>query len=186
MPRRTPGPGNHAKHGRRDLVAPRQQHRGPGVDDHDGLGARRGDPVDQLVLPTRQRQTAPVEALALDLLGGAYHDHREVGGGRVGDRVGQGGVLVLDGAVDGQLHRHEEVLAGCVVLDEVDEGDPDRLPGGEGDRRPLLGRPHQALDRVGTGRQLEQLVERRLVVEPQPVAADPRGADAVAHRSGRR
>ena len=63
-----------------DLVAPRQFHRGAGVDDHDGVRVGGGDRADQVVLAAGQRQVLAVEALGLDAFGGGDHDDGRVGG----------------------------------------------------------------------------------------------------------
>jgi hypothetical protein len=63
----------------RRLVPPRQGNRAAGVDDDHGAGVGGGDPVDELVLPARQRQRDPVEAFALDLVAGADDHHGGVG-----------------------------------------------------------------------------------------------------------
>ena len=74
-----------------DLVEPRHEHRGGGVDHHDRPAARRGDRLDQRVLRAGQAQRGLVDRLGLLLLGQPDDDDGDVGGrggrGRVGDHL---------------------------------------------------------------------------------------------------
>ena len=61
------------------LVAPGQDHRGPGVDDDDGPGVGGCHRADEVILPAGKRERGPVEPLGLDLVGRSDHDHRDLG-----------------------------------------------------------------------------------------------------------
>ena len=115
-----------------DLVGPRQQHGRAGVDDHDRARVGRGDAPHELVLAAGQRERRAVEALALDLLGRADDDDRDVGVAGQRDRA-------LDPLVVTRVRRQEveledraaEVDVAARRADLVAEHDADLLAGRE-------------------------------------------------------
>jgi hypothetical protein len=149
------------------VVGPRQQHRGAGVDDHDGAWIGRGDGADEVVLPAGQHQARAIEALAFHFFGGTDDDDGDVRlAGKLHWAVELGLLIVLRRHVelDGE-HRDLGAAEGGAAGGAVGQQHLDVLVGVEVLRHMPLGGLHEAFDHIGARWQCDRVVEHGPVVD---------------------